>query len=231
MYEGIDFYRVLEIDPTASNPEIARAYRHLVVRYHPDHDRGPGAEDRMKLINEAYAVLKDPERRRQHDLIRPATPPLPVRWQPPAQHGQQPTESASSFAPAVPSRASIKATILFCEAVDDLYNPIGIASVFSADLRRIICYIVWEDDLTVGTEVKVMWYVENQVLCDQQFHAPEAWDHVAATLVIKGGLPLGHWTVYVARDGRAVGEGRFVVRRSERACTNSWWKFWQRHNR
>lgn len=63
-----DYYRILEIDRSASSDEIKRAYRRLARQWHPDANSDPGAEERFKLINEAYAVLSDPTKRERYDL-------------------------------------------------------------------------------------------------------------------------------------------------------------------
>jgi len=63
-----DYYAILGVDRKASTEEIKRAYRKLALRYHPD--KNPGnkeAEEKFKQINEAYAVLSDPERRANYD--------------------------------------------------------------------------------------------------------------------------------------------------------------------
>jgi hypothetical protein len=62
-----DYYEVLGVTPHASAEEISKAYRDLMRRNHPDHG---GDEERAKLINEAYATLKDPEKRRHYDTMR-----------------------------------------------------------------------------------------------------------------------------------------------------------------
>ena len=62
-----DYYDVLGVPRVASDEEIKKAYRKLARKYHPDVNQDPGAEDRFKVINEAYAVLGDPERRAQYD--------------------------------------------------------------------------------------------------------------------------------------------------------------------
>lgn len=63
-----DYYQILEIDRNADEASIKWAYRNLAMRYHPDRNSNPDAAQSMKEINEAYAVLGDPERREHYDL-------------------------------------------------------------------------------------------------------------------------------------------------------------------
>jgi curved DNA-binding protein len=63
-----DYYAVLGIEKTAGTDAIKKAYRKLAVKYHPDKNPGDkAAEERFKEITEAYAVLSDPDKRRQYD--------------------------------------------------------------------------------------------------------------------------------------------------------------------
>lgn len=65
-----NYYKILQVDPSAEAEVIAAAYKRLSIKYHPDTNRSPDAHRRMQEINEAYDVLKDPARRRQYDLNR-----------------------------------------------------------------------------------------------------------------------------------------------------------------
>ncbi len=63
-----DYYQVLGLKKGASADEIKKAYRKLAVKYHPDKNQGnKEAEEKFKEINEAYAVLSDPQKKTQYD--------------------------------------------------------------------------------------------------------------------------------------------------------------------
>ncbi len=66
-----DFYKVLGLEKGASLEEIKQAYRKLALKYHPDVNKSDEAEEKFKEINEAYAVLSDPEKRKQYDAYGP----------------------------------------------------------------------------------------------------------------------------------------------------------------
>lgn len=62
-----DYYDILGIDKTASEDTIKRAFRKLAMKYHPDVNKEPDAEAKMKEINEAYSVLSDANKRADYD--------------------------------------------------------------------------------------------------------------------------------------------------------------------
>ncbi|MDO5700504.1 MAG: DnaJ C-terminal domain-containing protein [Bowdeniella nasicola] len=66
-----DFYQTLGVAKDADASTIKKAYRKLARKYHPDQNPGDAeAEAKFKEIGEAYAVLSDPEQRKQYDAIR-----------------------------------------------------------------------------------------------------------------------------------------------------------------
>ena len=62
-----DYYEVLGVDKNAGDSDIKLAFRKLAKKYHPDVSKEPDAETKFKEAQEAYAVLSDPERRKQYD--------------------------------------------------------------------------------------------------------------------------------------------------------------------
>jgi curved DNA-binding protein len=64
-----DYYSVLGVPRNATAEQIRKAYRTLARKYHPDVNKDKGAEDRFKQINEAYEVLKDPDKRSRYDQL------------------------------------------------------------------------------------------------------------------------------------------------------------------
>ena len=69
--ETQDYYQVLGVARDAEEKAIKDAYRELALKYHPDRNRdNPDAVDRMKAVNEAYAVLSHADKRRAYDAMR-----------------------------------------------------------------------------------------------------------------------------------------------------------------
>lgn len=62
-----NYYQILNVSPDVAQAEIKAAYREMAKKFHPDINREQGSEEIFKIIQEAYEVLSDPERRRQYD--------------------------------------------------------------------------------------------------------------------------------------------------------------------
>lgn len=88
-----DHYATLRVAPDADGGVIRSAYRALMRRYHPDVNGSDSAVARAKAINEAYACLRDPERRALYDRDRMADP---------AADGAPPPRRSKPFSPPPP---------------------------------------------------------------------------------------------------------------------------------
>ncbi|KAG9344095.1 hypothetical protein JZ751_012575 [Albula glossodonta] len=69
-----DYYEVLGISKDANDDELKKAYRKLALKFHPDKNHAPGATEAFKKIGNAYAVLSNPEKRKQYDLTGGESP-------------------------------------------------------------------------------------------------------------------------------------------------------------
>ncbi len=68
--EQQDFYDTLGVSAQADAKQIKDAYRQLAFQYHPDKNPGDASAEKMKKINEAYAVLSNPGKRKDYDALR-----------------------------------------------------------------------------------------------------------------------------------------------------------------
>lgn len=69
--EPKDYYQVLGVAQNADVKQIKSAYRELALKYHPDRNREkPEMAEKMKAVNEAYAVLSNPRKRQEYDALR-----------------------------------------------------------------------------------------------------------------------------------------------------------------
>ena len=65
-----DYYKILGVKKNASTEDIKKAYRKLAMKYHPDRNKdNKAAGEKFKEISEAYAVLSDPEKKKQYDMF------------------------------------------------------------------------------------------------------------------------------------------------------------------
>ena len=66
---GKDYYSTLGVSKAATVDELKKAYRKLAMKFHPDKNTSPGAEEKFKEIGEAYEVLSDEKKRRIYDQV------------------------------------------------------------------------------------------------------------------------------------------------------------------
>lgn len=78
-----DYYKVLDVAQDADAATIKKAFRKAARKYHPDINSGPQSEAKFKEVNEAYEVLKDPERREAYDRLGREPPKESGAYQPP----------------------------------------------------------------------------------------------------------------------------------------------------
>lgn len=64
---GKDYYKILGVSRSATDDDLKKAYRKLALKYHPDKNKSPDAEERFKEVAEAYEVLSDKKKREVYD--------------------------------------------------------------------------------------------------------------------------------------------------------------------
>ena len=95
-----DYYAVLHVSRGASPQEIARAYRSLMRRHHPDVAAEGAAPAELQLIMQAFAVLRDPKRRHAYDREASRTGPAdpPAEYNRPGERSEESGQGTSRSA-------------------------------------------------------------------------------------------------------------------------------------
>lgn len=126
---GLDWYEILGVDSSASDAEIARAFRSLARRFHPDSGPEP-SNRRFSDVAQAYGVLRDPSRRADYDRTRALGPEgavrIPVRrWTaPPRQTPSVDTSDAAQEVPAVDTEVEV--AVSFWESVSGTVTAVDL---------------------------------------------------------------------------------------------------------
>lgn len=135
----LDAYRELGVSPSASGEAIRQAYLALARRYHPDRapaGRAAEYEERMKRINSAYELLRDPQARQQYDRLRmPNTTPTQAAFQKPSAPRSQPNDPYTQMRAGYQRRvyrvqASTRALPAWAQAMSGLFAGLGLVAGF-----------------------------------------------------------------------------------------------------
>jgi tetratricopeptide (TPR) repeat protein len=109
-YQALDYYAVLEVDPSATTDELRSAFRRAVLRHHPDRSGAPTrlATRRTSLLNRAWSELRDAGRRRAYDAALDRGEAATVSWpigagESPRAHGPRARRARQRRVAAEPS--------------------------------------------------------------------------------------------------------------------------------
>src|SRR5271169_5512658 len=99
----LDYYEVLQVSPNAEDEIIQAAYRRLALKRHPDRRIGdPSASEQMELLNRAYEVLSDPQKRREYDSRSRQSSKSRIVEEEPARPKARARQYPGSAAPEMP---------------------------------------------------------------------------------------------------------------------------------
>jgi curved DNA-binding protein CbpA len=167
MADPPDPYKILQVDPEADPEVIQAAYRRLAQKYHPDVVADGSAAARMVAINQAWAILRDPEARAALDRERAVVKDVPRRGGVPrpaaaARQAPEPTSGESSSGRSATGSGYDPATMGAPEGLGAAGPPPGSPSgsvlpfgrfagwSLGEIARRDVDYIEWLDRMPIG---------------------------------------------------------------------------------
>lgn len=105
---GKDYYKILGIEQNATNEEVKKGYRRMALRYHPDKNDHPQAEEQFKEVVAAFEVLSNKEKREIYDQFGEEG----LR----CEDGPDPATFAQPTSDMVPFMCAVGGTVLFAFA-------------------------------------------------------------------------------------------------------------------
>jgi curved DNA-binding protein CbpA len=167
MADATDPYKILQVDPEADPEVIQAAYRRLAQKYHPDVVSDGSAARRMVAINQAWAILRDPESRAALDRERAVVKDVPRRGGVPrpaaaARQAPDPTSGDWSSGRSATGSGYDPATMGAREGLGAAGPPPGAPSgsvlpfgryagwSLGEIARRDVDYIEWLDRMPIG---------------------------------------------------------------------------------
>lgn len=150
----VDYYKILEVSRNANFNQIKKKYRKLMRKYHPDNYRGEDIAKMAQLINEAYGVLSNPEKRKAYDLEynrRLASDTSNTTSQSMEEDMKHYTEEEQKFAKAVALKSIVEKELEKATIVIDAKNEI-IYSAYDVGVDKFAYYKNVKEFVTMANE-------------------------------------------------------------------------------